>query len=100
MSVILELSIFPTDKGESVSPYVTRALEIIQDSGLDYELNAMGTCIEGDWPQVLEVVNRCFEAMQKDSSRVYVTMKADYRKGRSRGLKQKVSSVESKLGRA
>ncbi|HHP7234993.1 MAG TPA: MTH1187 family thiamine-binding protein [Desulfobacterales bacterium] len=97
MSVILELSIFPTDKGESVSPYVTRALEIIQDSGLDYELNAMGTCIEGDWPQVLDVVNRCFEAIQTDSNRIYLTMKADYRKGRSQGLKQKVSSVQSKL---
>jgi len=98
MSVILELSIFPTDKGESVSPYVTRALEIIQDSGLDYELNAMGTCIEGDWPQVLGVVNRCFEEFQKDCNRIYMTAKADYRKGRSGGLKQKVGSVQSKLG--
>ena len=98
MSVILELSIFPTDKGESVSPYVTRALEIIQDSGLDYELNAMGTCIEGDWPQVIGVVNRCFEEFQKDCNRIYMTAKADYRKGRSGGLKQKVGSVQSKLG--
>ena len=34
MSVIVEFSIFPIDKGESLSPYVARALKIIQDSGL------------------------------------------------------------------
>jgi uncharacterized protein YqgV (UPF0045/DUF77 family) len=38
MSVIVEFSIFPMDKGESLSAYVARALKIIQDSGLPYEL--------------------------------------------------------------
>jgi hypothetical protein len=38
MSVIIEFSIFPMDKGESLSPYVARALKMIQDSGLPYEL--------------------------------------------------------------
>ena len=47
MSVIVELSIFPMDKGVSVSPYVARAIRIIENSGLSYELNPMGTSIEG-----------------------------------------------------
>ena len=36
MSVIVEFSIFPLDKGESLSPYVARALNKIQESGLPY----------------------------------------------------------------
>ena len=97
MSALIELSIFPMDKGLSVSPYVARALDIIQASGLDYELNPMGTCIEGDWPDVMAVVNRCMEDLQKDCSRIYMTMKVDYRNDRSGSMVKKVASVKEKL---
>ena len=97
MSVIIELSIFPTDKGGSVSPYVARALKIIKASGLPYELNPMGTCIEGEWEAVMNVVNACFQDLKKDCDRVYLAMKADYRKGRIGGLGQKVTAVETKM---
>ncbi len=97
MSVIVELSIFPTDKGKSVSSHVARAVEIIRDSGLSHQLNPMGTCIEGEWTEVMEVVNRCFKEIQKDSERIYMTLKADYRKDRSNRMDAKVSSVLEKL---
>ena len=42
MSTIVEFSIFPLDKGESLSPYVARALKLIKDCGVSgviwYEL--------------------------------------------------------------
>ena len=97
MSVIVELSIFPTDKGASVSSYVARVISIIEKSELPYELNPMGTCIEGDWPSVLDCVDRCFQELQKDCDRVYLTMKADYRRNRTHGMGRKVASVKSKL---
>jgi len=97
MSVIVELSIFPMDKGVSVSPYVARALKIIQGSGLPYEANPMGTCIEGQWPEVVKVVDQCFKDLQNDCDRIYLTIKADYRKDRSNGLSGKMASVESHL---
>ena len=97
MSVIVEFSIFPMDKGESLSPYVARALKLIQDSGLPYELNPMGTCVEGEGQAVMALVDRCFQEVQKDSGRVYLSLKADYRKGPSGRLKSKVASIESKL---
>jgi uncharacterized protein (TIGR00106 family) len=97
MSVIVELSIFPTDKGVSVSPYVARALKVIAESGLAHELNPMGTCIEGPWKDVMAVVDRCFQALREDCDRIYLSIKADYRKGRSKGLQRKVASVKSKI---
>ena len=97
MSVIVELSIFPMDKGESVSPYVARAVKIIQDSGLPYEVNPMGTCIEGEWEEVMGLVNRSFQSLQKDCHRINLSLKVDYRKGGSNRLKNKVASVKEKL---
>ena len=97
MSVIVEFSIFPMDKGESLSPYVARALKLIQDSGLPYELNPMGTCVEGEWSDVMALVDRCFQALEKDCNRISLSLKADYRKGPSGRMKSKVASVRQKL---
>lgn len=96
--VLLEFSMSPLAKGESVSPYVARCLEIVVESGLDYRLHAMGTVIEGEWDQVFDVVRRCYEAMREDCNRITCSIKVDYRKGASGRLESKVASVQEKLG--
>jgi uncharacterized protein (TIGR00106 family) len=98
--VLLEFSMFPLDKGESVSKYVARSIDIIDRSGLDYQTHAMGTVLEGEFDQVMAVVRQCYEAMAADCQRIECSMKLDARKGASGRLKAKVSSVEEKLGRA
>ena len=97
--VLLEFSMAPLAKGESVSQYVARSLEIIEQSGLDYRLHAMGTIVEGEMDQVLAVLTQCLEAMAADCDRITCTAKLDYRKGAVGRLKAKVASVEQKLGR-
>ena len=97
MSVIVEFSIFPMDKGESLSPYVARAFELIQDSGLPCELNPMGTCVEGEWQEVMALVDQCFRALEIDCNRINLSLKADYRKGPAGRMKAKVASVKGKL---
>lgn len=97
--VLLEFSMSPLQKGESVGDYVARSLEIIEASGLDYRLHAMGTIIEGELDRVLDVLRRCLEAMATDCDRITCTAKLDYRKGHQGRLESKVASVESKLGR-
>ncbi len=95
--VLLEFSMTPLGKGESVSPYVARSLEIIAQSGLDYRLHAMGTVIEGEWDEVMSVVTQCYEAMSADCDRVTCSIKIDSRKGASGRLVSKVRSIEEKL---
>ena len=97
--VLLEFSITPMGVGESVSQYVARAVDIIDKSGLKYQLHAMGTIVEGELDQVLDVLKRCVEALAKDCDRISVAAKLDYRKGTSSRLDEKVASVEKKLGR-
>jgi uncharacterized protein (TIGR00106 family) len=98
--VLLEFSMFPIDKGESVSPFVARSLDIIDRSGLDYRCHAMGTTLEGEFDQVIEVVRQCFQAMSNDCHRIQCSIAIDYRKGYQNRLEAKVASVEQKLGRA
>ena len=97
--VLLEFSMSPLGKGESVGKYVARSLDIIDKSGLDYRLHAMGTVLEGDWNEVFGVVRHCFEAMRKDCNRISVAIKVDYRRGKRGRLTAKVASIERKLGR-
>ncbi|WP_027369065.1 MTH1187 family thiamine-binding protein [Desulfocurvibacter africanus] len=97
MSVIVDLSLFPVGKGESVAEYVARAVKIIRDSGLPHRLGPMGTAIEGEYDEIMAVVGRCFKALQADCDRVYMTLKVDGRAGRSGGLEQKVGDVEKRL---
>jgi uncharacterized protein (TIGR00106 family) len=97
MSTIVEFSIFPLDKGESLSPYVARAVKLIQDSGLPYELNPMGTCVEGEWKDVMALVDRCFQALEEDCNRITLSLKADYRRGPAGRMKSKMTSVTKKL---
>ncbi len=97
--VLLEFTMSPLAKGESVSAYVARSIDIIDRSGLPYQLTAMGTLIEGEWPQVMAVVTACFDAMSADCDRVSTQIKIDYRAGAGGRLKSKVDSIEQKLGR-
>ena len=97
--LLAEFSIWPMDKGESVGPYVARCIDIIDRSGLPYKLGPLGTCIEGEWPQVMAVIQKCYEELARDCNRISCTAKMDWRKGRVGALESKVASVEKHLGR-
>lgn len=97
--VLLEFSMSPLDKGESVGEYVSRSLKIIDESGIDYRLNPMGTVLEGEWDEVFSVVKKCYEAMSKDCNRISTVIKVDYRKGKKGRLQGKIDSIEKKLNK-
>ena len=96
--ILLEFSMSPLTKGESVGEYVARSLEIIDQSGLAYQLNPMGTVIEGPWDEVLGVVRACWDRMRQDCDRISTVIKIDYRKGGSGRLAGKVQSIQKRLG--
>lgn len=97
--VLAEFSMSPLDKGESLSTYVARSLDIIDKSGLPYQLTPMGTIVEGEWDEVMQLVTACFQRMSQDCNRISTSIKIDYRAGKSGRLKSKVQAVQSKVGR-
>jgi uncharacterized protein (TIGR00106 family) len=97
--LLIELSMSPFGAGESVSADVARALAIIEKSGLPYRLGPMGTCIEGEYDEVMAVVKQCLDDMRGRHNRISFSIKADYRAGASGRLEGKVASVEEKAGK-
>jgi uncharacterized protein (TIGR00106 family) len=97
--LLAEFSMWPMDKGESVGQYVARLLDIIDKSGLRYRLGPLGTCVEGEYDQVMAVIKQCHDALAKDCKRIACTVKMDYRAGHDNMLETKIESVEKQLGR-
>lgn len=100
MSVLVEFAMFPTDSTESKSEFVAKVLDIVDQSGLAYQLTPMGTIIEAETVgEIFAVIKKAYELLEQDSNRIYSTIKVDYRKGPVGRLGKKVGSVEAKLGR-
>lgn len=97
--VLLEFSMSPFDKGASLGQYVARSLDIIDKSGLPYRVGPMGTVIEGEWEEVMGVVQSCFRRMREDCDRISCSIKIDYRNGTDGRLDAKIASLEKRLGR-
>jgi uncharacterized protein (TIGR00106 family) len=95
--VIAEFSIFPVDKGESLSPYVARCIRIVEGSGVRHELNPMGTVLEGEWDDLFQVIRSCFKELKKDCGRISVNIKVDYREGDKFRMEEKVRSVREQI---
>ncbi|MEM7807188.1 MAG: MTH1187 family thiamine-binding protein [Planctomycetota bacterium] len=97
--LLAEVSIWPMDQGQSVSPYVARVVRLIEASGLDHELGPLGTVIEGEVDEVFELIRQCHEELEADSDRIMCVIKTDFRRGRVGGIESKVRSVRDKLDR-
>lgn len=100
MSVLLEMSMFPTDKSESKSAYVAEVIKVIRESGFTYQLTPMATIIEtAQFSQALGVAQKCYEKLEElGCNRVYSTLKFDIRKNHENRMKAKVESIEQKIG--
>jgi uncharacterized protein (TIGR00106 family) len=97
--VLLEMTMSPTGKGESLSSYVARILNLIDRSGIPYRLTPMSTILEGEWDEVMSVVRDCFNELRRDCTRIGVHIKIDYREGPESRLQSKIESLEQKIGR-
>jgi uncharacterized protein (TIGR00106 family) len=100
MSVLLDLVIFPTDRGESVSQYVSKVIDMIRNSGYPYKLGAMGTVIETSTVrEALDLIAKAYDILEPYSNRVYAVAKMDIRKNRENRLEGKIKSIEEKIGK-
>ncbi len=99
MSVLMQFAMFPTDKGASASPYVSRIIAMVRDCGFPYQLSAMGTIVETETlSEAQSVVSNAYALLQPDCSRVYCTVTFDIRNGAIGRMEQKVASIEEKIG--
>ncbi|HKJ87327.1 MAG TPA: MTH1187 family thiamine-binding protein [Gammaproteobacteria bacterium] len=99
MAYTVNYSVIPlTHSGGHVGDLVARVVDRVENSGLEYRLTAMGTQIEGELDEVLELIKACERLVEEDSDRFYTVLTMDYQKGKQGALSGKVRSVEDRLG--
>jgi uncharacterized protein (TIGR00106 family) len=93
--IIAEVAIFPTSEGVSVSRYVKRALEVLADSGLDYESSAMATCIQAEsLDDIFDVVTRMHEAIEEmGARRIHIDLRVDHRRDKDATMDSKLNAI-------
>ncbi len=92
-------SISPMDKGESLSEFVAASLDLIDRSGLAYKVGPMGTTVEGEWDEVMQLIRDCHMLMRDKSRRIATSIKIDDRIDATGRLTGKLDSIEKRLGR-
>ena len=98
MSVLCEFAMFPTDKGESVSKYVSRIIKMFNESNVKFQLTPMGTIFEVEnIEEATKIINKAYKQLENDCNRVYTTIKMDIRKSKNNRMEQKIKSIEEKI---
>ncbi|MGA9752888.1 MAG: MTH1187 family thiamine-binding protein [Acidobacteriota bacterium] len=96
--VIVEVSFVPLGAGVSLSAYVAEAVGLIRESGLKHEFHSMGTNIEGEWEEVMELVRRCMDRLfEMGAPRLSTSIKVSERRDKPYTMAAKVEAVEAIL---
>lgn len=97
--MLAEFSIVPLGSGSSIGDRLAEVMKIVDESGLPYKINPMGTVVEGEWHELFKLIRKCHMTAMKKEQRVITTISIDDRKGRPARIDQKVKSVEKRLGK-
>lgn len=99
MKVIADFCVVPLGVGVSVSEYVAACERLLRDAGLNPQLHAYGTNIEGEWDDVFAAIKSCHEKIHAmGAPRISTTLKLGTRTDRTQTMADKVKSVETKIG--
>jgi uncharacterized protein (TIGR00106 family) len=98
MKVLAGLTVVPLGVGVSLSAYVAACERILAEAGLQPQLHANGTNVEGEWDVVFATLKRCHETLHEmGAPRVTTSLQVGTRTDRDQTLDDKVRSVEAKL---
>lgn len=96
--MIAHFTVVPMGK-ESLSEDVARVIDLVDRSGIDYKLTAMGTIVEGQPDDVWTLIRKCHETMRASATRVITTITIDDREGKSGAIRTKIDRIEKRLSR-
>jgi uncharacterized protein (TIGR00106 family) len=96
---LMEITVAPFGVGASLSPYVARAIQVLQNTpGIEYETNSMGTVVQGSVEQLLSLAGRMHQAvLEAGALRVSTTLRIDDRVDKAATMASKLKSLNEKL---
>jgi uncharacterized protein (TIGR00106 family) len=98
--MLVELSVIPVGTDKSLSDEIAKVLKVVDASGLPYRFTPAGTCIEGDWDEVMALVKQCHDRIRQESSHVITVVKIEDEAGATNKLVDNITSVEKKVGKS
>lgn len=97
--MLAEFSVTPIGGGAHVSKEVAKAIQVVKESGLDYQVTALGTLLEGSLEEVWGVIKKAHQALLKKNERVYTRIVLDELRKETPGrIRAKVAKIEEELG--
>jgi uncharacterized protein (TIGR00106 family) len=98
MKAIVDLSVIPLGVGLSLSTYVAACERVLCEAGLEPQLHANGTNVEGDWDEIMAALKRCHEVLHEMGvPRIASNLRLGTRIDRATSMDDKVRSVEEKI---
>ena len=103
---VAEIRVIPVGTQDaSISSYISACYQVIKESGLKHDVTATATVVEGDLPELFEIVKKVHEVpFDRGANRVVTSVSIDDRRDRATDLEEMVSTVleessEMSLGR-
>ncbi len=98
MNVLVDICVVPMGVGVSVSKYVVECEKVFAAAGLNHQMHAYGTNVEGDWDEVMAAIKKCHETVhQMGAPRISTTIRMGTRTDRDQSMQDKIDSVNSKM---
>ena len=97
--MLVQLNIVPLGGDTHLSDELAEVLRVVDRSGLPYQLTPSGTCIEGEWDEVMALVRECHQLVRRASRHVITSIHIEDEEGAQDKLTENIRSVEAKVGK-
>ena len=98
MKAIADICVVPIGVGVSVSEYVVVCEKTFREAGLDPQLHAYGTNVEGEWHEVMDAIGQCHKRIHDmGAPRISTSIRIGTRTDREQTMQDKIDSVTSKI---
>ncbi len=96
---ILEISVVPVGtNNSSIGDWVTESCKVVKNKGLEYQITATSTIIEGDFSDLMNIAQEMHAIpFQNGAQRVITNMTIDERHDKTDSMDDKVEEVIDKL---
>jgi uncharacterized protein (TIGR00106 family) len=93
--MLAQFSIWSLDQPH-LSKDVAQITKILDQKGVNYQVNAMSTTVEGDWHHVMNAINACHNAMREAHARILTTIHIDDDATRALNMNESRSKVRAR----
>jgi len=93
--MLAELRITPIAPEPEFAQQVAAVVDVLAETRLHYQVHAMGTTLEGELDEILDLVRRCHHELRKHANRVLIELSIDDRAGQEGELVKSLERIRT-----